>query len=481
MTFSESLFLLQFLPLTLVSLWLAPARFRNTLLLLTSLVFYISGDGAWVAVLIALALINWALALLIGRARYPSDHAVNLAVALAVTINLTALAWFKYATFATQSLNAALTSPLPVPHPHLVLGISFFTFQALSYVIDVARHDVRPERNPLRFLLYLTLYPQLIAGPIVRYAEVAAQLTTRTLTTHAIAEGFLRFSHGLARKVLVADTLATAADHAFALSPAELTTSAAWWGLACYTLQIYFDFSGYSDMAIGLGRMMGFHFPENFAQPYAATSITAFWRRWHLTLSHWFRDYLYIPLGGSRRSPARTTANLVIVFLLCGLWHGASLNFIAWGAWHGLFLAIERPFRRANPNGALTTRTDEHTPLTLTQRAPRIALTLFIVSVGWVFFRADTLTHATNYFAALAALTDPARPAYALIDAEKLIVFALAVTLSLRRFLTAVSARLRWRSGDIRHLEAFVALTLLALSLAVTIARQHSPFIYFRF
>ena len=264
--------------------------------------------------------------------------------------------------------------PIALAPVHLPLGISFFTFQALSYVVDVYRRDVAAQRNLLDFALYKTLFPQLIAGPIVRYRDVAAELTQRHVALDAFAEGIRRFIFGLAKKMLLANPLAVAADGIFGTPAADLTPGLAWLGIVCYSFQIYFDFSGYSDMAIGLGRMFGFAFPENFDYPYVARSVTEFWRRWHMSLSSWFRDYLYIPLGGNRRGRVRTYLNLVIVFFLCGLWHGASWNFIAWGLLHGSFLVLERMGL-----GRLLERL--WAPL-------RHVYMLLVVAVTWVFFRA---------------------------------------------------------------------------------------------
>ncbi len=267
---------------------------------------------------------------------------------------------FKYANFFADNVNALLQAahvqPVAVPHVLLPIGISFFTFHAISYVIDVSRRDATAQKSPVHAALYLLLFPQLIAGPIIRYRDIADQLARRIVSIDDFAYGVRRFVIGLAKKVLIANVVAGPADKIFSLPAAELSAAHAWLGIVCYTLQIYFDFSGYSDMAIGLGRMFGFRFPENFRWPYVATSVTAFWRRWHISLSTWFRDYLYIPLGGNRVSPARRYFNLITVFFLCGLWHGASWNFVIWGLWHGAFLVIERlvPSRNRSSNHPTT-------------------------------------------------------------------------------------------------------------------------------
>jgi len=345
MLFSEPVFVFLFLPLLLLGYALTPRAAQNTLLLLASLLFYAWGEGFFVLVMLGSIAFNYLVGLLLeaGRGR---RRLRPLALLLGVAGNLALLIVFKYAGFLVTNLNlllAGLKLPaLPVPALHLPIGISFFTFQAMSYVIDVYRDRIPVQKHPLRIALYIALFPQLIAGPIVRYQHIARQLTRRVVTRPGLAEGIRRFILGLGKKMLLANVLAVPVDKIFAIPAHQLTTSVAWLGVVCYALQIYFDFSGYSDMAIGLGRMFGFRFLENFRYPYLARTITDFWRRWHISLSSWFRDYVYIPLGGNRRGPLRTYRNLVIVFLLCGLWHGASWTFVAWGLFHGLFLAIER-------------------------------------------------------------------------------------------------------------------------------------------
>ena len=292
---------------------------------------------------------------------------------IAVAANLGMLVYFKYLNFLLVTLGRVGLG-LSWEHVVLPLGISFFIFQAMSYTIDVYRGDVPPARDPVAFACYITMFPQLVAGPIVRYLDVANQLRCRTISAEKMASGIRRFIIGLAKKVLVANQMAILADQSFALSSTEISFGAAWMGTLAYTLQIYFDFSGYSDMAIGLGRMFGFEFLENFNYPYIARSVQDFWRRWHISLSTWFRDYLYIPLGGNRGSVAGTCFNLLAVFALCGFWHGASVNFLLWGLFHGVFLMLERICR-----GHF--------------RAPRLlghVYTLVVVMFGWVLFRAET-------------------------------------------------------------------------------------------
>lgn len=376
MVFSSPIFLTVFLPIVLAVTILVPRRFRNVVLLAASMVFYYWGAGAHTLVLL------WVVAAsFIGARRLASKWALPLTM-VAV---LGPLLWYKYAAFFSDVVldigGAIGIEGTPLPLQVLPVGISFFTFQALSYVLDVRRGVADPLDRADGHLLYIALFPQLIAGPIVRYAEIKDQLTERVITADRLAVGATRFLHGLAKKVIIADSVAPIADAAFASGDLR-PTLAAWIGLLAYTIQIYFDFSGYSDMAIGLGMMLGFTFPENFARPYSSSSITEFWRRWHITLSSWFRDYLYIPLGGSRHGELRTYRNLIIIFFLTALWHGAAWTFLAWGGLHGAWLIVERI-----------------TGLGTTTRLPvlRRMLTLLIVMVAWVFFRAPSLSDAGDY------------------------------------------------------------------------------------
>lgn len=389
MLFSSAPFLTLFLPVVLLLYYAFPLK--NVVLLTLSLIFYAWGEPVLVSLLIATIFFNYLVGLWMGNARDPSRE--KLVLAFGITVNVGTLIIFKYLTFLVTSLNGALGSygiaPLPVPHVTLPLGVSFFTFQAISYLIDIRRRHVQVERSLLRLAVFKAFFPQLIAGPIVRYGEIAQELGRRHETWGLFALGVERFVIGLAKKVLIADTLSVPVDAIWQMNPAMLDSPTAWFGILCFTLQIYYDFSGYTDMAIGLAMMFGFHFPENFNKPYSAVSIQDFWRRWHMTLSRWFRDYLYIPLGGSRAGRVRTYLNLFLVFGLCGLWHGANWTFLVWGLWHGLFLVIER-----TPFGGLLGRSP---------RLLRHGYVLVVVMVGWVFFRAPTLEHALYYLKAMFA------------------------------------------------------------------------------
>jgi alginate O-acetyltransferase complex protein AlgI len=489
MVFSSPIFLFLFLPVLLAASFSARAELRNPILLLASLFFYVWEEGVYVAVLLTSIGLNYAFGLLLERCGTGSGgrRGAGLVLGLAVAANLALIAAFKYANFFADNLNVMLAwlhlRPIALAPVHLPLGISFFTFQALSYVIDVYRRDVAAQRNLVDFALYKTLFPQLIAGPIVRYRDVAAQLSERSITLDGFAEGVRRFIFGLAKKMLLANPLAVAADGIFGIPANGLTPGLAWLGIVCYSLQIYFDFSGYSDMAIGLGRMFGFRFPENFDDPYASRSVTEFWRRWHISLSRWFRDYLYIPLGGNRRGRARTDFNLLVVFLLCGLWHGASWNFILWGSLHGAFLIVER-------KGMGRRLESLWTPL-------RHAYLLLVVLVTWVFFRASTVAYALAYLSALAGFAAGAGIDHYVglyLNAELVAALVAASALAVPAWRDV--GRLRgpivgWLGGGPRMSAAYASALDLAgvaaqMALLVACAAQlasgtHNPFIYFRF
>jgi len=340
--FSSVTFVFYFLPLVLVAYLLLPAR--NIVLLFASLVFYAWGETYFIAVLMVSIGLNYLFGILIEKSYDEKRRTTALFLGLGADLGLLCL--FKYLNFIADNLNVFLSTggyaPIEIHHIHLPLGISFFTFQAMSYLVDVYRRTVPAERNIFNLGLYIAMFPQLVAGPIVRFNQIADQLHKRSVTTDAFSLGVRRFVVGLGQKMLIANILAVPADAIFAVPSEGLTPAIAWLGVVAYTLQIYFDFAGYSNMAIGLGHMFGFTLPENFNYPYIAQSITEFWRRWHISLSRWFRDYLYIPLGGNRKGSYRTYANLFVVFFLCGLWHGASWNFVVWGLFHGFFLVVER-------------------------------------------------------------------------------------------------------------------------------------------
>jgi len=402
-----------------------------------------------------------------------------------VVLNLFILGFFKYGGFVTENINQILhflqfpqinLNPIRLP-----IGISFFTFQALSYIIDVYRQKISPQKNIINLGLYIALFPQLIAGPIVRYQDIANELVERTVTTKGFAEGIQRFLFGLSKKVLLANPLAVIADNIFALPQTELTTQLAWLGTVCYTLQIYYDFSGYSDMAIGLGRMFGFHFLENFNYPYISRSIREFWRRWHISLSTWLRDYVYIPLGGNRLGNVRTHLNLLLIFFLCGLWHGASWNFVIWGLYHGIFIVVER-LRAGQLQRTIWF------PL-------QILLTIVIVMIGWVIFRCETLPAAIGYLSAMFGMTGKeiaAQTVFSYLDSKALFEICMAILIAMPIYPAICKGRHKIMNRITGSGQYVVNLSFHISQLAVTIALVYftcislaagvyNPFIYYRF
>ncbi|PIE23863.1 MAG: membrane-bound O-acyltransferase family protein [Planctomycetota bacterium] len=484
MVFSTPLFLFLFLPIALSCYYLLDRRFRNGWLLLTSLFFYAWGETWVVGVMLLSCLTNYGLALWLESVSNPLGK--RAIVGLSVFFNLALLITFKYANFLVDNLNPVLTwsglGPIQIDPISLPIGISFFTFQALSYVIDVYRRDAPAQRSPIDFSLYIALFPQLIAGPIVRYHDVAAQIVQRVHSSSKFYEGMQRFIFGLTKKMLIANTAAECADAIYALPLSDLTPGLAWLGTICYTLQIYFDFSGYSDMAIGLGLMFGFRYLENFRHPYIAQSITDFWRRWHISLSSWFRDYLYIPLGGNRRGPYRTYFNLLLVFVLCGFWHGAAWTFLAWGVFHGCFLILER----LGLGKALA-------------RSPAVArhgYTLLTVMAGWVLFRSESFEQALAMLAASIGFASGAGIIHSVsvyLSNELAVVLAAGVIFStpiVPWIQHKTAAFLNGRSPSwVRLVAEFLAqplllgllLALLILCSSKMAVGTYNPFIYFRF
>jgi len=486
MIFSSVFFLFAFLPVVILGHFWIPERFRNLFLLLASLLFYFWGENWLVFIVIASVAANYVCSILIsgafrpgpvvpipeGARRSPRQKAV---LALAIAVNLGLLVYFKYANFMVTGVLGELFGAKGSffdgwKEILLPLGISFYTFQAMSYVIDVYRGNTAATRSFIDFACYVTCFPQLVAGPIVRYRDIAGQLVRRIVTPEGFAEGIGRFVTGLSKKVIIANTVGKTADAVFALPPDNLDAPHAWLGVLCYTLQIYFDFSGYSDMAIGLGRMLGFRYLENFNYPYIASSVQEFWRRWHISLSTWFRDYLYIPLGGNRGSRLRTMINLWTVFILCGLWHGASWNFLAWGAYHGLFLVFERAgFKRT------------------LERVPNVfghVYTLLVVMTGWMLFRADTLSHAwvtaKAAFGFGSAFPQAVSIRYYLgNDVLAAIVLGVLFSMPAASYVTSLAPFFRSRGYHwVRYVGWMVLLMICSMRLANDV---YNPFIYFRF
>ena len=464
MRFSSLPFLFGFLPITLAIYFAVPIQWRNLALLLTSLVFYGWGEPVYLGIMVLSILIDYTHGLLVERYR-SRDKLARWFVAESVILNLGLLGFFKYWDFFAENLSRLPGITLPALGLPLPIGISFFTFQTMSYTIEVYRRDAPAQRDIVAFGAYVTMFPQLVAGPIVRYREVAAELKERVNTTADFAAGAGRFTVGLAKKVLLANSIGALWDAELAAQSAGMLTAlGGWLGIAAYGFQIYFDFSGYSDMAIGMGRMLGFHFPENFARPYTAASVTEFWRRWHISLTTWFREYLYIPLGGSRRGTARTVRNIFIVWLCTGFWHGASWNFSLWGLHFFLWLMLEKYLLKD-----------------FLQRLPRWlrhAYTLLVVFAGWGIFAMEDLSVCGGYF----RVCFGGGALWSAVDGYYLRTYA--VLLVLLTVGSANTVKAVWERLPERARETLAPVLMLAglvLCTAYLVDGSYNPFLYFRF
>lgn len=473
MAFSSMLFLWVFFPLVLIpGMLIRRIRLQNLFLLLVSLVFYAWGDVRYFPLLLLLILANWGTGILLGRAGRGTAAAKAL-LALGVLLNLGALGYYKYADFFLNTLDHILPGELPRLGVALPIGISFFVFQALTYLIDLYRGRFPARRSLMDFALYMAFFPRIMSGPIIRYAEFGDQLDRRPAPSPAMfAEGLRRFLYGIGKKVIIADTLGIAADRIFGMDMASMNGAAAWTGAIFYTLQLYYDFSGYSDSAIGIARMFGFRFPENFDYPYLSRSVTEFWRRWHMTLGTWFREYLYIPLGGNRKGTLRTYINLFLVFAATGLWHGASWSFVGWGLYNAFFVIVERMGLRKRVLDRFAAVGHIYGILTFV--------------VGWVFFRVESLGQGLQmvkrmFLPWLYTGADPQLAA--LVPAQAVLVCFLAVLgagvlqkLSERGRGAALAAR--WRNS---FPEAVFLACVLFLSFVLTAGSSYNAFIYTRF
>lgn len=473
MVFSSALFLFLFLPISILGYFIIPRRCKNFWLLLVSIFFYSWGEPKYVFLILLSILVNFGFG--IGMGRIKNKKLQKSILILSIIYNIGILVWFKYLNFFIGTFDSLFHTNIleqseQLPTITMPIGISFFTFQIMSYVIDVYRNNVKPQKNLIKLALYISLFPQLIAGPIVRYIDVEKEIEERKTTFEDIYQGTMRFIYGFMKKVLLSNTLSQIAIMAFDQKLAQDSMSMAWLGMIGYTLQIYFDFSGYSDMAIGLGRIFGFHFLENFQYPYISNSIKEFWRRWHISLSSWFRDYIYIPLGGSRRGTAKTYRNLFIIFFLTGLWHGASFNFIIWGLWHGFFLVLER---------WKLGKTLEKIPAVFSH-----GYTLLVVMIGWVFFRAETLSDAWQYCCQLVNITSWNFSAvFANINGELLTVICLGILFCTPfpfQWITKIT-----ESGKAARIIRSAYLVLLFIgfwgAICYMTGSGFNPFIYFRF
>ncbi len=472
MVFSSTVFLFIFLPLVLIFNFLLDQKYRNFFLLLASLVFYAWGEGILVVLMLFSISVNYIAGLVVSFFRNRNLSLSKTALGVAIAINLGLLFYYKYANFIVDTFQE-IGVFLEYDHKSIVLpiGISFFTFQGISYLVDVYRRETEVQRDWFHLGLYISFFPQLIAGPIVRYHDIAQEIKERTIDVPLFTEGVIRFIRGLAKKVIIANNAALIADQVFSIPGKEISVLSAWLGILCYTIQIYFDFSGYSDMAIGLGKMLGFNFKENFNYPYISKSIQEFWRRWHISLSTWFRDYLYIPLGGNRKGLGRTYINLIFVFFVTGLWHGASWNFIFWGLFHGLFLILER--------SKLLNTEQWHNAL-------KHIYVLLVVMVGWVFFRAETMKEAFRYLRSMVGLTGGEdNTALVYVNRYSLLMIFLAIIFSMpvKQKLTAIIEKTQsvcFKQGYITGLYLFY-LVLFVLSSIELAQSSYNPFIYFRF
>ena len=466
MVFSSTIFLCVYLPLVLLGYYICPKKGKNLFLLIVSLIFYAWGEPKYVFLMIFSILVNYVFGLLMDKHR-ENKKRLKLMLAISVIIDLGLLSVFKYTDFIITNINSVFGAGFDLLNIALPIGISFYTFQAMSYTIDVYRDDVRVQRNLIDFGMYITMFPQLIAGPIVRYSDVQDQLAVRNVTTADFSEGIMRFVVGLGKKVLLANQMGAVWTQIYALG-GDISALMAWTGAAAYTFQIYFDFSGYSDMAIGLGRMFGFKFPENFRYPYESVSITDFWRRWHITLSTWFKEYLYIPLGGNRRGLARQALNLLIVWTLTGFWHGAGWNFVMWGLYYFAILFIEKLFL-----------------LKALDKLPRLfrhAYALLLIVIGWVIFASDDVSVMLPYlgsmFGANGALGG--MDVYTLLTRAALMVICCVASTELpRRLLVTAAGKMNEKAAF--TVKSVLTLALLALSVVFLIGDSYNPFLYFRF
>jgi Predicted membrane protein involved in D-alanine export len=471
MVFSSISFLFVFLPIVLLGNFLLKKEYRNIFLIIASLGFYAVSGPKFVFVLIASIAINYLMGLYIYYAKTHFNKLGNRTVlTITILLNLGLLFYFKYMDFFISTTNGILGINMPLRNIALPLGISFFTFQGMSYTLDLYMEKVNVQKNPINFTLYMTLFPKLSQGPIARYKDVCNQIDNRECSVDKFTYGIRRFIIGLAKKVIIADQIGVIVDQIFAKAPNENSIAIAWIGAICYTIQIYFDFSGYSDMAIGLGKMFGFDFLENFNYPYISTSLTEFWRRWHISLSTWFRDYIYIPLGGNRRG--NVYLNSLIVFFVTGLWHGAAWNFIIWGLWHGLFLIIEKFLKLKNVRVKLP-------------GFIKWTYAMLIVILGWVLFRAPSLDYALNYIGVMFGLVGTKNVGYTVfwylsLKISAIMVLAIIASIPLKEKLGKVSQVI-----DGTYLKVISAniyfIIIFFISIMCVMTSTYNSFIYFKF
>lgn len=468
MVFSSLTFLYVYLPITLGIYFLVPKQLRNIVMFLAGLIFYAWGEPVYLWVMVLSTLIDYTAGIFMNR--YDHKPAIRrLCLLVSVVMNLGLLSVFKYSGFFVTTVNSLFGLSLPVPHIILPIGISFYTFQSMSYTIDLYMRNIPVQKNPVTFATYVTLFPQIVAGPIVRYSDVQNEIEHRTLSVGLFGEGVMTFVKGLSKKVLLANNIGALWSAVKAQEITALPAATAWLGILAFTFQIYFDFSGYSDMAVGLGKMLGFHFPENFNFPYIAKSISDFWRRWHITLGSWFRSYVYIPLGGNRKGTLRTVFNLLIVWALTGFWHGASWNFLLWGAYFGVIIVLEKLFL-----GKLLKKL----PTFL-----QVAYSFLLVVFGWVLFEFESLRDVGRF---LGAMFGANATAFANADTRYyffsyLLIFLFCIFFSTeysKRLINALRRCLGRASGV---LFPAAAVLLLFVCTAYLVDATYNPFLYFRF
>jgi alginate O-acetyltransferase complex protein AlgI len=477
MVFSSSLFLFLFLPIFFCTYFLVGRKQKNAIIIIGSIFFYGWGANWFLLIVLVTMILDYRLGFIIADCNGKRDKALlrRICIGIDVVVNIGILIYFKYTNFLLANINVIFTklgfNPVVFTEIVLPIGISFVIFQKVTYCLDIARGKAKPADNYFYYLEYLLVFPQIIAGPIVRYSDIADQIKNRENNYENFMSGFIRFSQGLFKKVWIADILAKYADIVFAMPSESVPIHYAWFGIMCYTFQIYFDFSAYSDMAIGLLRAMGFRIPENFNAPYISKSITEFWKRWHISLTSWMREYLYIPLGGNRKGKFRTYLNQWIVFIVSGFWHGASWNFIFWGFYHGTLICAEKIYL-----------------LKKTEKVPAFIKQLFtfvLISCGWVFFRSETMRYAFSYigtmFNPLSYSVLPATILY--VDHLGIVTFLLAAIISVLPAIPAYRnlaelAKIKKRGGTFI---AVVSLCLFAVSALKVSTASVSPFIYFRF
>ncbi len=468
MVFSTIIFLCAFLPITIIGYYLMPGRGKNIFLLLLSLLFYAWGEPTYVLVMLLSIVCNYAFGMALANGK---DNHRKLWVILAILTNLGILGVFKYTGFVVSTLSGFMPGLLKIPEIALPIGISFYTFQGLSYCIDVYRDKSIVQKNPINLALYISMFPQLIAGPIVRYTDIRKNLNERKHSAELFAAGAERFIIGLAKKAILANTMGALADQIMGSNVHYLSAPVAWLGAIAYTLQIYFDFSGYSDMAIGLGKIFGFRFPENFNYPYIAKSVREFWQRWHISLSSWFRDYLYIPMGGNRKG--NVYFNLFVVFLATGLWHGAAWGFVLWGLWHGFFMIAERVIAKH----LVKTEDKENAVLTVIKAGLGHVYTMLVVIVGWVLFKLVDVSATWEYLKVMFGITQNEFVSYSLFYyLDRRTIFLLGC---------AIMASIPWKrlkdNVAVMIIRRIVLLVLLVLCFMFIITGTYNPFIYFRF